>query len=81
MLSWKKLWKEKERKKGQGEDEKLGGQEEEEIKGTHKRKQQSKDMEEIGDEELGKHEDNIVGLLDISARGWVFIGHKLMKLK
>jgi hypothetical protein len=38
-------------------------------------------MEEIGDEELGKHEDNIVGLLDISARGWVFIGHKLMKLK
>jgi hypothetical protein len=28
------LWKEKERKKGQGEDEKLGGQEKEEIRRT-----------------------------------------------
>jgi hypothetical protein len=68
-------------KKGQGEYENLGGQEEEEIKGTHQKEQQSKDMEEIGDEELGKHEDNIVGLLDISARGQVFLGYKLMKLK
>ncbi len=72
---------EKERKKGQGEDERLGGQEEEEIKGTHKEEQQLKEMEEIRDEELGKHEDNIVGLLDTSARGQIFLGHKLMKLK